>query len=70
MLKLPMEIWICRTTNEYTEIINGMMMNPVECSWYEDGKCLIGDDYPDEYKNRPRKCDARPAVMQWKKDAK
>lgn len=65
-MKLPIEVWICRGTNEYTEFRNTMMENPSKCCWYDKGQCRIGNDYKEEYGNRPRKCDARAAIIQWR----
>ena len=64
MIKLPMEVWVCKGTDDLTELGDLRDARHSNCSQYiasgkaTGGKCGL----------KGGKCDARKAVIEWVKE--
>ena len=59
MLKLPMEVWVCRYTDKTDSLDELEIQRGAYCWHYAEGKC-DNDDKP---------CDARKATIKWDDEA-
>ena len=56
MIQLPLTVWVCRETDEFTELRN-LKVLPEVCDWFEGGKCGLSG----------KRCNAKRANLSYPK---